>query len=156
MKIDLGLLNLDLPDGDELMAPVMLVAMGEKDEKEALSVGPTLAKAKAQEFRRMLTVNVTVRPEGEAPTDTMARQSQELMARVKGTPTKSEARSNEKGEGLLVEFKHENPQKMRLRSLCWLACNDRWLYTFNMTGLDDKKNKAMDAQMDAIIQSVSW
>lgn len=157
MKLDLGLVSLSLPEDEEPMAPVMFIAMGEKDEAEKLNVGPTMAKTTAQQFRRTLTVNVTARPADEAVEAALERTSRDLMTRVRGKRVKAEPRKAGDADGVLVEFTHEGQRKTPLRSLCWVGSKDRWIFTLNLTGLDQKKNKkAMDGQMEKIITSISF
>ncbi len=157
MKLDLGLLRLDLPDGDDAMVPMMFIAMGTKDEKEALSVGPTMAKSQSAQFRRTLTVNVTARAEDEETDEALKRSARELVARVRGKPTQQTPREIEGVPGLFTEFTHEGQNKTALVSLCWIGCKDRAIYTVNMTGLAlPKTKKAMDAQIDGIVRSLAF
>ena len=157
MKLDLGLLSLALPDDEEPMAPVMFIAMGQKDEGAKLSVGPTMAKATAAQFRRTLTVNLSVRPQEEAVEAALDRTSKELMARVRGKKLAAEARAAGGAEGLFVEFTHEGHNKTGLRSFCWVGCKEQWVFTLNLTGLDLEKNKkGMAEQMNGILKSISF
>lgn len=157
MKLDLGLLRLDLPDGDDAMAPMMFIAMGTKDEQAALSVGPTMAKAQPAQFRRTLTINVTARAEDEEIDEALKRSARELVARVRGKMTQQTPREAGGMPGLFTEFTHEGQNKTGLVSLCWVGCRERALFTVNMTGLSlPKAKKAMDAQIDAIVQSLAF
>jgi hypothetical protein len=156
MNIDLGMVRFSLPD-EEAMAPVMFIAMGEKDEAPQLSVGPTMAKSTAQQFRKTLTMNLSALGEDEEVQKGLVRVAGELITRVRGNKGGSAEKNVGDAAGLLIEFTHEGHGKMPLRSVCWVGCKGRAIVTLNLTGLDQKKDggAVLGKMMNGIIESVT-
>ena len=156
MKIDLGLISLNLPDAEPL-APVMFIAMGDKDEAAALAVGPTMAKTKPQQFRRTLSVNVMAMTSDEPPEKAIARSTKDLISRVKGQQISTKPMAPEGADGAVTEYTHPGQARMNLRSLCWVGVKERWIFTLNLTALDSKTaSKSLHAQMSPMVASVGF
>lgn len=144
-----------LPDNEDL-APMMFIAMGEKDEGQKIDAGPTMAKVAPAAFRRTLTVNFTARGPDEAPEAAIERTARELIARVKGKKTAAKSLAAGPIPGQLVEFSHEGQRKMGLHSVCWVGCKEGWVYTVNFTGLDGEASRArMLATVGALVSSIA-
>lgn len=155
MNIDLGMVRFALPD-DEIMAPVMFIAMGDKDEAEQLAVGPTMAKATPQQFRKTLTMNFSARAEDEEVQAALERTSRELISRVRGKKGGVTEKNVGDVTGMIVEFSHEGHGKMPLVSVCWVGCKERSVVTLNLTGLSKKDGGAgLQKMMNAIVDTVS-
>jgi hypothetical protein len=154
MKLDLGLVRIDIPR-DAPMIPTMVIALGDPDSQQAVGgVGPTLAKEKTYTYRRSLAVSMTPFDEGETDDKALTRG---LNDAVKRTGAQVSALADAKVAGAAAktaEFNYAGPEGVPLVTLALVVAFRGFLYSFFVTALRDKKtDKSVRAQFKSIVDS---
>lgn len=155
MKLDLGIVQFELPEADPLL-PTLVMAMGNVDEQEKMSVGPTLAKAQNHKFRRMITVTMSPIQEGDTQDQALDRAMNELVTKMGGTVSAAEDQAVGGERGRIAKMTSKGMHDTPLRLLAAVRVTDGWTQTFVLSSLDVKKNeKAVREQFDQVVASIA-
>ncbi|MCC7385583.1 MAG: hypothetical protein IT384_27285 [Deltaproteobacteria bacterium] len=139
MKLDLGLMHFNLPEAAGL-APQLFVAVGSEDRSEGGKVGPTIAKAKTQSFRRTLTIGMAELPKDLPPVQAVSDALNGTVKKVSGTVVTVKDRAlGDPGTGKQVEFTHRGQDGTPLRTQLGIFVARGHLHTLVYTALGDKR-----------------
>jgi hypothetical protein len=138
LKIDLGLVRMDIPDG---YLPATLLTMGQEDSKgTAAGAGPalpTMSKAKqAVSYRRVIAISFAPLETTSVPDEVLVRGLNDIQARARGKTVVSQDRQIAGMPAKYIEIRHAAEQTP-VYSLALMTFADKQLRSYVFTMLDD-------------------
>lgn len=138
MKIDLGIVHMEMPDG---YLPATLLTMGPEDVKgTAGSAGPmmpTMSKtSKEVSYRRVLAVSFAPLEVDAVATEVLTRGLNDIQARARGKTVVTEDRAVGGAPGKYIEIRH-SADTTPVYSMALMTFAEKQLRSFVFTVLDD-------------------
>ena len=161
MKLDLGIVRLEIPDG---YLPATLLTMGQEDVKGTAAGGglaiPTMAKAqKEMSYRRVIAVSFAPLETDAVPAEVLTRGLNDIQARARGKTTVTQDRTVAGMPAKYVEIRHAAEQTP-VYSLALMTFAEKQLRSFVFTMLDepaviDECKKHFEAMMSSLAAGMS-
>ncbi len=138
MKIDLGIVRMEMPDG---YLPATLLTMGPEDVKGTASAGgpmmPTMSKtSKEVSYRRVLAVSFAPLEVDAVPAEVLLRGITDIQARARGKTVVTEDRAIGAAPGKYVEIRH-SAEMTPVYSMALMTFAEKQLRSFVFTMLDE-------------------